>query len=110
MTPLNRRALFAGASLLAAGLTGPALAQSQASIELVVPVAPPAPRVEVIPEIPSDRRDVEYWQPGYWRWNGTAHEWHEGRYVTRPRAGAVWIPGHWDRKGQGWIYVEGHWS
>lgn len=110
MTLLSRRALFAGAALAVGGFALSAVGQSQASIEIVVPVAPPVPRVEVIPEIPADRRDREYWQPGYWRWAGKEHEWYEGRYVVRPRPGAVWVPGHWERRGGGWIYIDGRWS
>jgi hypothetical protein len=75
-----------------------------------VPVEPPPPRVEVVPVVPMERREAEFWQPGYWRWNGHAHEWVEGRYVARPRAGATWVPGRWERRGPGWVYVEGRWE
>jgi hypothetical protein len=110
MTRLSRRGLCAGALAAGGGLALPVLAQSQASVEVIVPVGPPAPRVEVTPEVTVEQRDREYWQPGYWRCSGKEHEWYEGRYVVRPRSGAVWVPGHWERRGAGWIYVDGHWS
>jgi hypothetical protein len=110
MTLLSRRALFAGAVLAGMGVAASRPLAQTASVEIVVPTAPPAARVEVIPEIPVDRRDREFWQPGYWRWNGHAHDWVEGRYVARPRTGAIWMPGHWERRGTGWIYVDGRWS
>jgi hypothetical protein len=110
MSALSRRGLLVGAAVSAGvGLTAsPVLAQ--ASAKLIVPAPPPAPRVEVIPDIQAERRDREYWQPGYWKWNGHGHDWYEGRYVVRPRTGAVWVPGHWERRSGGWIYIEGHWS
>ena len=104
------RRLLIGATLAAGIAAGAPPAMAQLSAEIVVPVAPPAPRVEVVPEIPVERRDREYWQPGYWKWNGQAYDWAEGRYVVRPRTGAVWVPGHWERRGGGWIFVDGRWS
>jgi hypothetical protein len=111
MNVISRRRLIAGTAVAAAvGLAATHVLAQQASIGIVVPVAPPAPRVEVIPEITVERRDREYWQPGYWQWNGRAHDWTEGRYVVRPRAGAVWVPGAWERQGDGWVYMDGRWN
>lgn len=76
----------------------------------VVHVAPPPPRYEPIPSLPPERVAVEYWQPGYWRWNGYEHVWVPGRYVTRPRPGATWVAGHWAQRGPGWVFIEGHWT
>lgn len=109
MTVMSRRGVLAGVAFAGIGLTA-SQALAQASVELVVPVAPPAPRVEVIPEITVERREREYWQPGYWKWNGKAHDWYEGRYVVRPRTGAVWVPGRWERRATGYVYIEGHWG
>ena len=109
MTVLSRRGMFASLALASgcALVLSPALAQVQIQ---VVPVEPPPPRVEVVPVIPMERREAEFWQPGYWRWNGQGHEWVEGRYVVRPRTGATWAPGRWERRGPGWVYVEGGWQ
>jgi hypothetical protein len=71
---------------------------------------PPPPRVEVIPALPPERIEREFWQPGYWRWSGNRHVWVEGHYVVRPRPAAVWVPGRWERRPNGWLFIEGHWG
>ena len=110
MKSFSRRSLIGGFTVLtgAAVVAGPALAQLQA--EVYVPMAPPPPRVEVIPTLPPDRVEVERWQPGYWRWNGHEHIWVQGHYVDRPRPRAEWMPGRWEQRPRGWVYVEGHWN
>ena len=110
MTNLTRRSLFGGVALVAgtAALAPSAMAQLQA--EVYVPEAPPPPRVEVVPVLPHERVEREFWHPGHWRWNGHEYVWIAGRYVDRPRTGAVWVPGRWERRPGGWLYIEGHWS
>ena len=110
MTHVTRRSLLGGVAIMAgtSALAVPAMAQLQA--EVYVPVEPPPPRVEVVPVLPRERVEREYWQPGYWRWNGHEHVWAEGHYVVRPRSGAVWVPGRWEHRPGGWLYVEGHWG
>lgn len=78
-------------------------AQAQAVIR--VDVAPPAPRVEVIPAAPSPRH---VWMPGYWNWDGRVrqHVWIGGRYdFARPQM--TWVPARWVQK---WEYLPGHWA
>ncbi|MEI9969458.1 MAG: hypothetical protein WDM87_12850 [Terracidiphilus sp.] len=29
--------------------------------------------------------------------------------VRPPHHGAVWVSHHWERRGDGWVLVEGHW-
>jgi hypothetical protein len=109
MTALSRRRLLAGlAGTTGSAMTLPVLAQQSA--EAIVPMTPPRPRFEGIPEIQAERREREFWQPGYWKWNGRTYDWIEGRYVVRPFAGAVWVPGHWERRNGGWVFVDGRWS
>jgi hypothetical protein len=110
MTSFTRRSLLAGLTVFtgAAAVAGPASAQLQA--EIYVPVAPPPPRVEVVPVVPAERVELELWQPGYWRWNGREHVWAEGHYVHRPRPRAEWISGRWEQRPRGWVYIEGHWN
>ena len=110
MNSVSRRSLLGGATVAAGvGLvTIPALAQLSA--EVYVPVGPPPPRTEVIPVLPPERVEIEHWQPGYWRWNGREHQWVEGHYVARPKRGAVWMPGRWEQRPGGWVFVQGHWG
>jgi WXXGXW repeat (2 copies) len=74
--------------------------------DVVIKVAPPALRAEVVPKSPG----VDFaWRPGNWRWNGTAHEWAGGEYMRRPHPGAEWAAGNWEHRGEGWGWNEGHW-
>jgi hypothetical protein len=108
MRSLNRRGVL-GALVFAPGaalIATTALAQQPNYIL----IEPPPPRREVIPDLPAERAEVEYWQPGYWRWNGHEYGWVDGHYVARPRPRAVWVPGHWDHREYGWVFIDGHWS
>jgi hypothetical protein len=49
-------------------------------------------------------------QSGRWRWNGHEHVWVEGHYVHRPQPRAEWIPGRWEQRPRGWVYIDGHWN
>jgi hypothetical protein len=78
---------------------------SQARVDFFVDVAPPAPRVEVVP-----RARVGYvWSPGYWRWNGSRHVWVGGVWLHE-RHGYNWVPAHWSPNGPRWHYVPGYWA
>jgi len=72
---------------------------------IVAPVAPPPPRVEVMPA----PRAGYVWDQGHWHWR-------HGRYVWIPghwrgvRAGYHWVPGHWVARGPNWRWVPGHWA
>jgi WXXGXW repeat (2 copies) len=110
MKSFTRRGMLGGLTIAASiGAMAPA-AFAQLQAEIYVPTAPPPPRREVIPVLPPDRVEIEHWQPGYWRWNGHEYVWAEGRYVARPRRGAAWVPGRWEQRPRGWVYIEGHWG
>jgi hypothetical protein len=86
----------------AAALTAaPAFAQAV----IIAPMAPPPPRVEVMPA----PRAGYVWDQGRWRWA-------QGRYVWVPghwqpvRVGHRWVPGHWVQRGPNWRWIEGHWA
>jgi hypothetical protein len=81
-----------------------------ANSQVIVAMPPPPMRYEVVPIIPADRFEREYWQPGYWQWNGAQHVWRDGRYSERPRHGSVWIAGQWTERRGGWAYQNGHWT
>ena len=68
--------VVAGACLIAAphGVT-----TASAAPVVEVRIAPPAPRVEVVPARPSPHH---FWVHGYWAWNGRAHVWVPGRYLV----------------------------
>jgi hypothetical protein len=77
----------------------------QASGAVIVGVAPPPVRVEVVP-----RARVGYvWTSGYWRWNGHHHVW-VGGYWLPARPGWRWTPAHWAPYGARWRYYPGYWA
>ena len=77
-----------------------------AAAEIIIQVAPPAPRYEPIPVAPPGSWA---WIPGRWRWGGNAYAWVPGRYMPREQRYAGWVPGHWAPRGGGWTWIGGHW-
>ncbi|MFC5473059.1 hypothetical protein [Paraherbaspirillum soli] len=83
-----------------------AISPSYNTAPIVVNVAPPAPRVEIITQAPSPNH---VWIGGYWRWDNGQHNWVNGHWETR-RDGYFWAPGHWIRSGSGWAFSGGFWQ
>ena len=110
----RRHFLVAGvAALSAGGFAAPALAQAPYPLPgtvIIAPREPPGPRYERIPPPPRHRREIVVWRQGHWHWNGRRWVWINGRYIDRPRRGAIWVPGHWEARGPGWAYIPGHWQ
>jgi len=89
--------------IAAAAVSAPSL--GSAAVLVDVDVAPPAPRVEVVPAA----RPGYVWAPGFWAWRGGAHVWVRGHWV-RERPGFHWVPDGWVAAGPRWHYVPGHWE
>jgi hypothetical protein len=71
----------------------------------VVTEAPPAPQVEVQVAAPGPGY---VWTSGYWAWH-SRWVWVGGRWVVPPHRHAVWVAGHWGRRGHGYVWVGGRW-
>jgi hypothetical protein len=71
---------------------------------VIVEVAPPPARVEVVPAA----RVGYVWAPGYWNWNGHRHVWVGGRWVGE-RHGYHWEAHHWEEREGRWHFHEGGW-
>jgi len=71
---------------------------------VIVEVAPPPARVEVVPA----PRVGYVWAPGYWNWNGHRHVWVGGRWVGE-RHGYHWEAHHWEEREGRWHFHEGGW-
>jgi len=97
-----KKTLFA--TLIAASL-GTVTVAPTASAELFVRVAPPAPRVEVVPE---PRRGY-VWVPGYWDYHGHRHVWVAGTWV-RERPGYRYEAPRWVEHNGGWRMEHGRWA
>lgn len=68
-------------------------------------IAPPAPRVEVVPA----PRAGYLWAPGYWNWRGNRHVWVNGNWV-RARRGYVYMQPVWVQEGDRWRFRHGAWG
>jgi hypothetical protein len=74
--------------------------------EITTMQSPPPPRPEQIPPQPSP---AYIWQQGYWTWQDTQFVWVNGRWELPLRAGVVWVPTHWETRGDRWVLVSGYW-
>jgi hypothetical protein len=97
-----RKGWLAVMSLTVAAAIAPAISFS--AVYLDVDIAPPAPRVEVVPA----PRAGYVWAPGYWDWRGHNHVWVEGRWLGE-RHGYHWEPDHWVQRGPHWHHEPGRW-
>jgi hypothetical protein len=71
---------------------------------IIVEVAPPPARVEVVP----GPRHGYVWAPGYWRWNGRKHVWVSGSWA-RERHCYHYNPYRWEERNGKWHFEEGGW-
>jgi hypothetical protein len=98
-----RKGWFVALCLSAAAVVTAPRAHAQIGID--INVAPPEPRVEVLPP----PRPGFVWAPGYWDWRGHDHVWVAGRWVGE-RPGYHWAPDRWEQRGDHWHHVKGHWE
>ena len=95
--------------LIATGAIGavalPTISVAAPPVDVVIRVAPPPVRTEIIP---AARRGY-VWVPGYWNWRGHRHVWTRGVWV-RERRGYVYQPHRWEQRGDGWYLNRGRWD
>jgi hypothetical protein len=92
------------ATAIALASTAAVLPAQASARDVVVRVAPPPPRTEVVP---AARHGYE-WAPGYWNWNGHRHVWMRGHW-ERVRPGYVWHRPEWRHGDRGWELDRGGW-
>lgn len=85
--------------------TGSVAASMPALADVYVRLAPPEPRYEVVPALPSGY----VWVPGYWDWNGHHYHWVNGHRV-RAQHGSAWVPNRWVEDHGRWRMEHGHWD
>ena len=95
-----KRLAMAGACALAC-----LAASLPAAADVVVRIAPPGPRVEVVPA----PRAGYVWAPGYWSWRDGRHVWVGGHWV-KERHGMHWHPSRWVERDGRWHLVPGGWN
>lgn len=72
----------------------------------VVPVAPPAPVVEIYGPPPVSGH---VWIGGRWDWHRDRHHWRPGHWDA-PRHGHRWRPHSWQNERGGWRQRGGRWE
>ena len=90
------------ASMLAASLVSVAV---PASAAVIVQIAPPPARVELVP---APRRGY-MWVPGYWDWRGKRHVWVKGAWL-RERQGYRYNQPAWQERDGRWHMNRGSWA
>ncbi|MDE3213371.1 MAG: YXWGXW repeat-containing protein [Bacteroidota bacterium] len=50
------------------------------------------------------------WIEGEWTWGGTRYLYHPGYWAVPKHRFHRYIPGHWQQRRDGWIWVRGHWN
>jgi hypothetical protein len=87
--------------LLVGGISsGSALART-----VIIEVAPPPARVEVVPVL----RHGYTWAPGYWGWQRDKHVWVRG-HTMRARSGYAWAPDRWNQVDGRHQFQPGRWT
>jgi len=89
------------AAVLAASFGGIA---APASAVIFVQVAPPAPRVEVVPA----PRPGRVWVGGHWEWRNNRHQWIAGNWI-RERRGYHYVQPNWTERDGRWQMERGNW-
>jgi hypothetical protein len=104
---MNLKKCLIAATVALGAASAPAFAGGVGvSVNIGVPVAPPAVIYEPVPAPPA----VGYvWAPGYWGWQSDRYIWIRGRYIYG-RPGYAWHPDHWEQRGDRHHFVAGGWE
>ena len=98
-------------SMLAAALCAATMGMAslpvatQAAVDVYFDVAPPAPRVEVMPA----PRAGYVWVPGYWDARGHRHVWQRGHWERERRGYSYYTP-RWVERDNRWYLERGRWA
>ncbi len=98
---MSTRNVLLSAAIALSSLAMPAAAQ----LNIIIGVAPPAPRYEVVPA----PRVGFAWAPGYWSWEGQRHVWATGRWIEA-RPGSHWVADRWEPRDGRHYYSPGRWE
>ena len=84
-------------------------AAAQVSVNINVPgLITVAPPAPRYEVVPAPRAGF-IWVPGHWQWNQGAYAW-RGGYWERARPDYVYAPGRWIQADGGWRWVEPNWK
>ncbi|MBX3736917.1 MAG: hypothetical protein KF715_09530 [Candidatus Didemnitutus sp.] len=75
--------------------------------QIIITQAPPVAMQE---QVIGPRPSVNHlWVDGWWVWRDGHYVWRQGEWVIPPRSGAVWVPPRWERRDDGYFFIEGYW-
>jgi WXXGXW repeat (2 copies) len=80
-------------------------ANAAVSVNFDIRLAPPVPRVEVVPPA----RVGFVWAPGYWQWEGRRHVWVTGHWI-QARPGYRWVAESWVHHDDRYRFEPGRWE
>jgi hypothetical protein len=105
-----KRKLMVGTIAAAAALMGATAMAAPAVVAtgpdgIVISIAPPQPRYEVVPAA----REGHIWVPGHYEWRNGRYDWMAGHWV-RERPGYRWEEARWVQRPDGnWYLTGGDW-
>ena len=102
---MNIRNLAAAVVLAVGSLGFAAVAQAERVYDVEIGVAPPPPRVEIVPA----PREGYIYEPGHYVWNGSEYVWTDGQFIQY-REGHEYHPSMLERRGDRWHFRTGHWD
>jgi hypothetical protein len=82
------------------------------------PDNPPPSSYDELPPVPPAHRTEEagmspsydhVWIPGHWERSGDEWVWVSGQWVLPPDDDSVYVMGHWEWDGDDWDWVPGYW-
>ena len=89
-------------------VAAPPVVESPTRDVVVIREAPPPPRDELPPPAPTGP-GAYTWVPGYWSVSDGRPAWVPGRYEIPPHARATWVAPRWERRADGYVFIDGYW-
>jgi hypothetical protein len=77
--------------------------------EYVEAQMPPPTPMTVVEERPRAPSVAHVWVAGHHTRRDGLWMWVQGRHELPPRAGLVWVPGHWVSHMYGFVWIDGGW-
>jgi hypothetical protein len=100
-----RSTIIMRSMLLSLILAGGISSGSAVARNVIIEIAPPAARVEVVPV----QRHGYAWAPGYWGWQRNKHVWVNG-HTMRARNGYAWTSDRWNQVDNRYHFQPGRWT
>lgn len=102
---------WAGTQGVNAGWVGPGVSAG-VGVQVGVQPLPPGVWPTTAPPAPRQERWAPragfVWVRGHYEWRSNGYAWIPGHY-ERARAGHMWIDGHWEARAGHWVWISGRW-